>query len=273
MEKTALKGIKTIAPFDSSYIKVGARGKWNLMDRDGNILSPTWFSEIEKGTDGYVKVSLPAPRAKTPGLSLSFSSVAGMGRAAKAIASDLPAFAFRFVSPESVEPISRPGFVARATAYGLPVLIDSKGRLFDKDGKKELKFIIDTSTTEKILSALRKFNKRMHYETRECEPEHFSYYDTWENKISAWAFYFVSDDLCVCSGRGEHVINTDTKKWTDKVVLRVFDNLLPQGVMEKLKKTFGTPAQERVLKCRPNEPMTDWNIEDFSTLASKLDAI
>ena len=115
MEKTALKGIKTIAPFDASYIKVGIKGgKWNLMDKDGNILSPTWFSEIERGADGYVKVALPASRAKAPGLSLSFSSVMGMGRAAKAIASNLPPSAFRFVSPESVEPISRPGFVPMA---------------------------------------------------------------------------------------------------------------------------------------------------------------
>ncbi len=273
MEKTALKGIKTIAPFDSAYIKVGMKGKWNLMDKDGNILSPTWFSEIEKGADGYVKVALPASsKAKAPGLSLSFSSVSGMGKAAKAIASNLPARAFRFVSPESIEPISWSGFVARATAYGLPVLIDSKGRLFDLDGKRELKFIIDTATTERILSSLRKFNKRMHYEARECKAGHYTYLDTWESKISAWAFYFVSDDKSVCSGR-ERIINTGTKKWTDKVVFRVFDNLLPQGVMEKLRKAFGTPATEKVLSDKPNEPITDWYIEDFSTFASKLDEI
>ena len=143
------------------------------------------------------------------------------------------------------------------------------------DGRNELRFIIDTATTEKILSSLRKFNKRMHYEARECTPDHFTFLDIWENKISAWAFYFVSDDMSVCSGRGEKgIINTETKKWTDKVVLRVYNNLLPQGVMEKLGKAFGTPAKEKARALNgKSEPMTDWNIEDFSTLASKLDEI
>ena len=65
MTKKNLSKIAEILPFNDKYVLVGkkkyANSKtlvWNLMDKDGRLLSDNWFASISKNSDGSIKTEV-----------------------------------------------------------------------------------------------------------------------------------------------------------------------------------------------------------------------
>ena len=121
MKKSQLTKITTILPFDAKYIKVGKnRNKlWNLMDSEGNLISETWFENIEKTTDGAIitKSEKKEMRFVNVGSFKKFNSVRDL----------VPVSVIGLIDIDTIEPTECSGYVAKAYFFGKRIYIKADG--------------------------------------------------------------------------------------------------------------------------------------------------
>lgn len=234
MKKSQLAKITTILPFDGNYIKVGKnRNKlWNLMDSEGNLVTETWFEEIERKNDGSIV-------AKNENKEVKFTNVNNFRKYDYTIKM-VPACVMDLVDLSSIKPYENSdGYVATAKFYGRTVYIKADGRIFDTYGN-ELRILFNTVDTERLNNALVAFNKKMRYD---FNPEIVD--NSWETvheaKQSIFGFYWINEDRCVNVGETNVLVN-DAEKWTDDFIIRAVDKWIPESALEKLKGVWGEPV-------------------------------
>ena len=237
MKKTQLTKITTILPFDAKYIKVGKnRNKlWNLMDSDGNLISETWFENIEKTTDGAIitKQEKEEMRFVNVGSFKKFNSVREL----------VPASVIGLLDISTIEPTNAEGYVARAYFFGKRIYIKADGRIFDSNDN-ELHIMFNCVDTIRLNKALLDLNKKLHYDGNYA-PDH-GWRETIDNKFSIFGFYWIDDDECSVSvGYNEVDMSSTTKKWTDEFKIRATLNM-PKKVREKLTNEWGKPKSGNV---------------------------
>lgn len=237
MKKSNLTKITTILPFDSNYIKVGKnRNKlWNLMDSEGNLISETWFENIEKTTDGAIitKSEKKEMRFVNVGSFKKFNSVREL----------VPVSVIGLIDINTIEPTECCGYVAKAYFFGKRIYIKADGRIFDSNDN-ELHIMFNCVDTLRLNKALLNLNKKLHYDGN-YDYEH-GWRETVDNKVSIFGFYWIDDDQCsVNVGYNKVDMNSATKKWTDEFKIRATLNM-PKSVLEQLSEKWGTPDRGRV---------------------------
>ncbi len=237
MKKTQLAKITTILPFDAKYIKVGKnRNKlWNLMDSEGNLISETWFENIEKTTDGAIitKSEKKEMRFVNVGSFKKFNSVREL----------VPVSVIGLIDIDTIEPTECCGYVAKAYFFGKRIYIKADGRIFDSNDN-ELHIMFNCVDTIRLNKALLDLNKKLHYDGNyNCE---HGWRETIDNKVSIFGFYWIDDDDCSVSiGYNKVDMESTTKKWTDEFKIRVTLNM-PTRVREQLTKKWGEPKSGNV---------------------------
>lgn len=232
MKKQQLTKITTILPFDSKYIKVGKnRNKlWNLMDSDGNLISETWFENIEKTTDGAIitKAEKKEMRFVNVGSFKKFNSVREL----------VPVSVIGLIDIDTIEPTECCGYVAKAYFFGKRIFIKADGRIFDNNDN-ELHIMFNSVDTIRLNNALLDLNKKLHYDGN--YDYEYGWQETIDKKISIFGFYWIDDDECnVKIGYNKVDISCHTKKWTDELKIRATLNM-PVRVREQLIEKWGTP--------------------------------
>ena len=276
MEKTSLKQITSIFPFDANYVKVGKgkkNVKWNLMDSDGNLVSNTWFSSIVKNIDGSIVTALAKRRELAEATFLDVDSFVRNVDVVKLV----PMRCISLVDTGSLVSIKDPKYIARATVYGKMVYIDKAGDIWLPNGTK-LRLLLNTVDSERLFAALRRFNKKMHYDTKPLEDGDRSTFESLrENKIAAWAFYFATEGLSLETNYSNPQIrDDDTKKWTDDLIFRVRDGDLPQSVLDALNAGLGEVKKAEPLNYKGHDVwLYTWHLkkEDLNKLIGLLDSI
>lgn len=276
MEKTSLKQINSIFPFDANYVKVGKgkkNVKWNLMDSDGNLISNTWFSSIVKNIDGSIVTALAKRRELAEATFLDVDSFVRNVDVVKLV----PMRCISLVDTGSLVSIKDPKYIARATVYGKMVYIDKNGEIWLPNGTK-LRLLLNTVDSERLFAALRRFNKKMHYDVKYVEDSERSTFDAIrENKIAAWAFYFPAEDMTLDTTYGHlRLRNSDNvKKWTDDLIFRVREGDLPQSALDALSAGLGKVEKKEPLNWKGHDVwLYNWHIkkEDLNKLIGLLDS-
>ena len=138
MNKAHLKQINTVFPFDADYIKVG-KGKnnikWNLMDSNGKLISDTWFSSIDKNTDGSIVTAIAKRKEFAKATFLNVDSFVRNVEAVKLV----PMHCISLVDAGSLVAIKDKKYIARATVYGKTVYIDKAGEIWLPNRKTKLR--------------------------------------------------------------------------------------------------------------------------------------
>lgn len=263
MNKTQLKQVTTILPFDEKYVKVGKGRKnikWNLMDESGKLISSTWFSSLDKNSDGSLTTCVAKRKEKVEVKFINPASITSFDAAVKLV----PASVISLVDTGTLEPYNMAGFVAKAKLYGQTVFIKKNGDIYNSNGTK-LRLLFNTVDTERLMAAIHRFNKKMHYDYKPISDEYES--DTFQligdNKISMFSFYFVTDEYSITSTFGRAKIQKGAKKWTDKFAIRIMGKLLSEDVKNDLNKKFkqeGTPYVKDESISKKWEPWT-WLFE------------
>lgn len=234
MKKSQLTKITTILPFDAKYIKVGKnRDKlWNLMDSEGNLISDTWFENIEKTTDGAIIT-------KSEKKEMRFVNV-GSFKKYNSVREIIPASVIGLIDINTIEETTADGYVAKAYFFGKRIWIKADGRIFDIDDN-ELHIMFNCVDTLRLNKALLDLNKKLHYDgDYDCV---HGWRETVDNKVSIFGFYWIDDDECSVSiGYNEVDMNDSTKKWTDELKIRTTLNM-PKRVREQLTEKWGNPER------------------------------
>ena len=232
MKKTQLAKITTILPFDAKYIKVGKnRNKlWNLMDSEGNLISETWFENIEKNDDGSIKTINEKKEE------IKFTSVKSINIYNEVI-KFVPATVMNIVDVDSIERYENNGYVARAYFFGKRVYIKADGRIFDDDDI-ELRIMFNSVDTIRLNNALVKFNKKIHYNF-DSTIYHQDYSEIRDAHKTMWCFYWLNEDYRVRVSFDKPIIMNGIKKWTDDLKIRMFVNDTPKNVIDELVKKWG----------------------------------
>lgn len=275
MNKTQLKQVTTVLPFDAHYIKVGKGKKnikWNLMDSNGKLISSNWFSSITKNTDGSVITTVTKRKEVREATFLNVDSFAESADFIKKI----PIACFSLVDTGSLVSIKDSKYIAKATVYGKMVYIDKNGEIWLPDGTK-LRLFLSTVDSERLFAAVRRFNKKMHYDMKCIEDSERSTFSLIrENKIAAWAFYFATEDLILDTTYSHPQIRDDnSKKWTDDLIFRVRDGDLPQSVIDALNAGLGKVEKSEPTKMKGSGVwLYTWHLkkEDLNKLISALDS-
>ena len=233
MKKQQLTKITTILPFDSKYIKVGKnRNKlWNLMDSEGNLISETWFENIEKNNDGSIKTINEKKEE------IKFTSVKSIS-IYNEIIKFVPAIVMNIVDVDSIERYENYGYVAKAYFFGKRVYIKADGRIFDEDDN-ELHIMFNSVDTIRLNNALVKFNKKIHYNfdsTNHCS----DYSDIHKAHKTMWSFYWLNEDYRVSVSFDKPLVMNDIKKWTDDLKIRMIVKDTPKNVIDELIKKWGS---------------------------------
>jgi hypothetical protein len=233
MKKQQLVKITTILPFDAKYIKVGkSRNKlWNLMDSEGNLISETWFENIEKNNDGSIKTITEKKEE------IKFTSVKSISIYNEVI-KFVPATVMNIVDVDSIERYENCGYVARAYFFGKRVYIKADGRIFDEDDN-ELRIMFNSVDTIRLNNALVKFNKKIHYDF-DSTIYHSDYSDLHKAHKTMWCFYWLNEDYRVRVGFDKPIIMDGIKKWTDDLKIRILVNGTPKNVIDELVKKWGS---------------------------------
>jgi hypothetical protein len=275
MNKTQLKQVTTILPFDAHYIKVGKGKKnikWNLMDSNGKLISSNWFSSITKNTDGSVITTVTKRKKVSEATFLNVDSFAENAEFIKKI----PIACFSLVDTGSLVSIKDSRYIARATVYGKMVYIDKNGEIWLPNGTK-LRLLLNTVDSERLFAALRRFNKKMHYDTKPLEDGDRSTFESLRtNKIAAWAFYFATEGLSLETNYSNPQIRDDnTKKWTDDLIFRVREGDLPQSAIDALNAGLGEVKKAEPLNYKGYDVwLYTWHLkkEDLNKLIATLDS-
>lgn len=240
MKKSQLTKITTILPFDGKYIKVGKnRNKlWNLMDSEGNLISETWFENIEKTTDGAIitKAEKKEMRFVNVGSFKKFNSVREL----------VPVSVVGLIDIDTIEPTECSGYVAKAYFFGKRIYIKADGRIFDSN-KNELHIMFNSVDTIRLNNAVYRLNKKLQYNGKFSSTQDTDWRTLIDNKISLFGFYWIDDDKCTARIGCDNVKlnNTTTKKWTDDLKLRATVNM-PKNVREKLTELWGEPEEMHI---------------------------
>lgn len=275
MNKTQLKQVTTVLPFDAHYIKVGKGKKnikWNLMDSNGKLISSNWFSSITKNTDGSVITTVTKRKKVSEATFLNVDSFAESADFIKKI----PIACFSLVDTGSLVSIKDSKYIAKATVYGKMVYIDKNGEIWLPGGTK-LRLLLSTVDSERLFAAVRRFNKKMHYDTKYLEDgERSTFSLIHENKIAAWAFYFATEDLMLDTTYSHPQIRDDnSKKWTDDLIFRVREGDLPQSAIDALNAGLGKVEKSEPLKFKGQDIwLYTWHFkkEDLNKLIGLLDS-
>ena len=237
MEKTSLKQINSIFPFDANYVKVGKgrkNVKWNLMDSDGNLVSPNWFSAISKNADGSIVAKAIVKRVLSEATFLSVNSFVDSAKNFKTV----PISFFSLVDTGSLVPYKTACYIAKATFYGERVFLDKDGNIYDGNGNK-LRVLLNTVDGERFYRAIWKFNRRVNYEAAALDPTEWTLQAMADKKQAMLGFYFLNDDWHVDTNFKTMAIGKKTKKWTDDLIVRIVLSVTPESVVAKLKESFG----------------------------------
>lgn len=275
MNKTQLKQVTTVLPFDAHYIKVGKGKKnikWNLMDSNGKLISSNWFSSITKNTDGSVITTVTKRKEVREATFLNVDSFAESAEFIKKI----PIACFSLVDTGSLVSIKDSKYIAKATVYGKMVYIDKNGDIWLPNGTK-LRLLLNTVDSERLFTAIRRFNKKMHYDVKCLEDGEGSTFDSVRaNKIAAWAFYFAAEDLSLETNYSHPQIRDDnTKKWTDDLVFRVREGDLSQSAIDALNTGLGEVKKAEPLNYKGYDVwLYTWHLkkEDLNKLIATLDS-
>ena len=275
MNKTQLKQVTTVLPFDMNYIKVGKgkkNMKWNLMDSNGKLISSNWFSSITKNTDGSIITTVTKRKEVSEA---TFFNVDSFVQSAELI-KNIPIVCFSLVDTGSLVSIKDSRYIAKATVYGKMVYIDKNGEIWLPDGTK-LRLLLNTVDSERLFAAVRRFNKKMHYDMKCLEDSKRSTFsELHENKIAAWAFYFVTEDMSMeTSYTHPQLRNDDVKKWTDNLIFRVREGDLPQSAIDSLNASLGEVKKGEPLNFKGHDVwLYTWQLkkEDLNKLISVLDS-
>ena len=276
MDKNSLKQITSIFPFDSHYVKVG-KGKrnikWNLMDSNGKLISSNWFSSITKNADGSVITTVTKRKEFAKATFLDVDSFVRNVDVVKIV----PMRCISLVDTGSLVSIKDSKYIASATVYGKMVYIDKAGDIWLPNGTK-LRLLLNTVDSERLFAALRRFNKKMHYDTKPLEDGDRSTFESLRtNKIAAWAFYFATEGLSLETNYSNPQIrDDDTKKWTDDLIFRVRDGDLPQSALDALNAGLGKVEKKEPLNWMGHDVwLYSWHIkkEDLDKLIGLLDSI
>ena len=276
MNKTQLKSVTTVLPFDANYIKVGKgkkNVKWNLMDSNGNLVSTTWFSSITKNADGSIITAL-ANRSKLA--EATFLNVDSFVRNAD-IVKLVPMHSISLVDTGSLVSIKDNKYIAKATVYGKMVYIDKNGDIWLPNGTK-LRLLLNTVDSERLFAAVHRFNKKMHYDVKYLgDDERSTFSVVHDNKIAAWAFYYVTEDMSMETNYSHPQLRDDVaKKWTDNLIFRVREGDLPQSAIDALNAGLGEVKRCEPCQCAGHGVwLYTWHLEreDLDKLIGVLDSI
>ena len=237
MKKQQLAKITTILPFDAKYIKVGKnRNKlWNLMDSEENLISETWFENIEKNNDGSIKTINEKKEE------IKFTSVKSISIYNEVI-KFVPATVMNIVDVDSIERYENCDYVARAYFFGKRVYIKADGSIFDEDNN-ELRIMFNSVDTIRLNNAIVKFNKKIHYDF-DSTIYHQDYSDLHKAHKTMWCFYWLNEDYRVRVGFDKPIIMDGIKKWTDDLKIRMLVNGTPKNVIDELVKKWGSNFYE-----------------------------
>lgn len=235
MKKTALTGITTILPFDTDYIKVGKDKdtKWNLMDKDGKLISTTWFQSVERNRDGSISTTVIEEKSHKVA-PVKFIDVVAM-RSFSDVVAIMPPIVMNLVDTGSIKPCDDGRYVATASFYGMKVYITKEGHIYDTNGVK-LRILFNTVDTERLNNCLNKLNKKLNFDFDGNEKS-FSWSDTIKSKEAIFAFYWVTDDCSVDLGRNTPMTHIRNPKWSDDLKIRA-DQLMPENIRNSLSKTW-----------------------------------
>lgn len=236
MKKSQLTKITTILPFDSNYVKVGKNSNklWNLMDSEGNLISETWFENIEKTTDDAIitKDEKKEMRFVNVGSFKKFNSVREL----------VPVSVIGLIDIDTIEPAECSGYVAKAYFFGKMIFIKADGRIFDSNDN-ELHIMFNCVDTIRLNNAIYSLNKKLQYNGNFSSTEDIEWVNTINNKISLFGFYWIdNDECCVHLGCDNVKLIYGTQKWTDDFKIRATLNM-PKNVREKLTELWGEPAK------------------------------
>lgn len=275
MNKTQLKQVTTILPFDANYIKVGKGKKnikWNLMDSNGKLISSNWFSSITKNTDGSVITTVAKRKKISEATFLNVDSFAESAELVKKI----PIACFSLVDTGSLVSIKDPRYIAKATVYGKMVYIDKDGEIWLSNGTK-LRLLLNTVDSERLFAAIHRFNKKMHYDVKYLEDDESSTFSAvHENKIASWAFYYATEDISFETSYSHPQIRDDNaKKWTDNLIFRVREGDLPQSAIDALNAGLGKVERNEPTKMKDSGIwLYTWHLkkEELNKLIGVLDS-
>lgn len=236
MKKSQLTKITTILPFDSNYVKVGKNSNnlWNLMDSEGNLISETWFENIEKTTDGAIitKEKKNEMRFVNVDTFKKYNNVRDL----------VPASVIGLLDIDTIKPAE---YVAEAFFFGKRIYIKADGRIFGINDN-ELHIMFNCVDTIRLNNAVYSLNKKLQYNGNFSSTEDNDWETVINNKISLFGFYWIDDDECsVRIGCDNVKLSNVTKKWTDDVKLRATLNM-PKRVREKLTELWGEPEISNV---------------------------
>ncbi len=251
MTKKNLSKIAEILPFNDKYVLVGkkkyANSKtlvWNLMDKDGRLLSDNWFASISKNSDGSIKTEVKATARAKKVTEVTFLNTESFAKACD-VMSLVPVTCLSLVDSGSIEPYKGTDkrYIAKAKLYGQEVFLDKDGNVY-KDGVK-LRLLFNTVDSERLFKAAWSFNKKLHYECKPLkESENNLVQLVNDNKVALWMFYWVDESWNVITDHEELAMRNDTKKWTDDFIVRVATDLVPDSVKDLLTKSFGAPEDK-----------------------------
>lgn len=236
MKKSQLTKITAILPFDSNYVKVGKNNNklWNLMDSEGNLISETWFENIEKTTDDTIitKAEKKEMRFMNVGSFKKFNSVREL----------VPVSVIGLIDIDTIEPAECSGYVAKAYFFGKRIYIKADGRIFDSDDN-ELHIMFNCVDTIRLNNAIYHLNKKLQYNGNFSSTEDNEWETIINNKISLFGFYWIdNDECCVHLGCDNVKLIYGPQKWTDDFKIRATLNM-PKNVREKLTELWGEPVK------------------------------
>lgn len=139
MKRTILTTLKIteIEPFDQTYIKVFKSGKYNLMDKDGKLVTETWFDEIHHNVDNTISTKVNdnavvyktmddvASRSKYDAVITNLDAVLKVVNIADIIILDTPIVIGSGKKKQNI--------VARAVLFGKTVYITADGKILNAD--------------------------------------------------------------------------------------------------------------------------------------------
>lgn len=208
------------------------------MDSEGNLISETWFENIEKNNDGSIKTINEKKEE------IKFTSVKSIS-IYNEIIKFVPAIVMNIVDVDSIERYENYGYVAKAYFFGKRVYIKADGRIFDEDDN-ELRIMFNSVDTIRLNNALVKFNKKIHYNFDSTN--HISdYSDVHKAHKTMWGFYWLNEDYRVRVSYDKPLVMNDIKKWTDDLKIRMIVKDTPNNVIDELIKKWGSNyvAQEQ----------------------------
>lgn len=236
MKKSQLTKITTILPFDSNYVKVGKnRNKlWNLMDSEGNLISETWFEQLDKTNDGAIitKADKNEMRFVTVESFKNYNNVREL----------VPVSVIGLIDIDTIEPADYDGYVATARFFGKKIWIKADGCIYDSNGN-ELHIMFNSVDTIRLNNAVYRLNKKLQYNGNFSKDADNDWRTLIDNKMSLFGFYWIDDDECTVNVGYDNVkLTNGSKKWTDDLKLRATLNM-PKNVREKLTELWGEPVK------------------------------